>query len=181
MIIARLNDRALPLDRGTRYEDPLDKFLRKAGKGSVSGGGTQLGDLGEVASCEVEIELTNASGSDLDLLKLALERLGAPKGSVLLFEDSRESLSIGNLEGMAVYLNGTDLPDSTYQNSDVNHVYDEVNRLLEGIGSVHSHWEGPSETALYMYGSSYKSMKIAIDPFLATYPLCEKARVVQVA
>ena len=45
-----------------------------------------------------------------------------------------------------------DLPDETYRDCDVDVVYSEFNRLLTGIGSVHSHWQGPTETALYVYG-----------------------------
>jgi hypothetical protein len=62
----------------------------------------------------------------------------------------------------------------------VNHVFDELNRLLDGIGSVHSYWEGPTETALYAYGTSFEAMRDAIGELLQ-YPLCEKARVVQIA
>jgi hypothetical protein len=60
-------------------------------------------------------------------------------------------------------------------------VYDEFNRLLAGIGSAHSYWEGPTETAFYVYGSSFASMREALAGSLASYPLCEKARVVQIA
>jgi hypothetical protein len=44
----------------------------------------------------------------------------------------------GATEGLAVYLNGPDLPDTTYRDCDANVVYDEFNRLLEGSGRVHS-------------------------------------------
>ena len=46
LVIARLNDRAQPIDRGERYEDPLDAFLKANGLGEVSGGGTQLLETG---------------------------------------------------------------------------------------------------------------------------------------
>ena len=48
LVIARLNDRAQPMDRGDRYEDPLDAFLKANGLGEVSGGGTQLLETGEI-------------------------------------------------------------------------------------------------------------------------------------
>ncbi|NIM92180.1 MAG: hypothetical protein GTO18_00485 [Anaerolineales bacterium] len=181
IVIARLNDRAQPMDRGDIYEDPLDKILRDTGKGEVTGGGTQLSANGEIDYCEVEIILLDLSEETLNLVKLVLEKLGAPKGSKLLTGSAGEELPFGNLEGLAVYLNGTDLPESTYQDCDVNYVYEEFERLLDGIGSVHSYWEGPTETALYMYGSSYVAMKDAIADFLDSYPLCERVRVIQVA
>lgn len=48
-------------------------------------------------------------------------------------------------------------------------------------GELHSHSQGPTETALYMYGTSYEAMRAALAPLLESYPLCARARVVQVA
>lgn len=181
IVIAQLNDRAQPLDRGDLYEDPLDTVLQNAEKGRVTGGGTMLGANGEIEYCDVEIELENGSEEMIERLILVLEKLGAPKGSKLLIGERGEEIPFGTLEGLAVYLNGTDLPASTYQESDVNFVNSEFDRLLEGIGSVHSYWEGPTETALYMYGDSFTQMKDALVDFIDSYPLCERARVVQIA
>lgn len=50
-----------------------------------------------------------------------------------------------------------------------------------GIGSVHSHRQGPTETALYVYGRTAAEMRTALQPFLDSYPLCERARIVQIA
>jgi hypothetical protein len=141
IIIARLNDRAQPLDRGDLYEDPLDKLLRDAGMGEVTGGGTQLGEYGEISYCDVEIELNDADDEALKRIAIVLEKLGAPKGSKLLSE-GREDIPFGTLEGLAVYMSGTDLPESTYRDCDINYVYQELGRLLEGIGSVHSYGRG---------------------------------------
>jgi hypothetical protein len=119
------------------------------------GGGTMLGANGEIEYCDVEIELADDSEEMIERLILVLEKLGAPKGSKLFVNERGQEIPFGTLEGLAVYLNGTDLPASTYQECDVNFVYSEFDRLLEGIGSVHSYWEGPTETALYMYGESF--------------------------
>ena len=35
--------------------------------------------------------------------------------------------------------------------------------------------------ALYFYGSSFAEMKQRIEPFIATYPLCQKSRIEQIA
>ena len=181
MIIAVLNARLQPLDRGDLFEDPLDYVLQQTGKGEVTGGGTQLGAHGEIEFCEIEIVVNSADEETIGLIVAALEKMGAPKGSVLKFEDSRPEIALGQSEGMAVYLNGTDLPQSTYDECDVNTVYEEFEKRLEGIGQVQSYWEGPNETALYMYGESFNSMKEAIADFLDSYPLCHQARVVQTA
>jgi hypothetical protein len=181
IVIARLNARLQPLDRGTLYEDPLDAALRRAELGAVTGGGTLQDTNGEIELCDIEVELTDSSERSLELVRELLERLGAPKGSSLIVAAGGRELPFGSSEGLALYLNGTDLPDEVYRDSDVNHVYDELNRLLDGIGAVHSYWEGPTETALYAYGTSFESMRDALSGFLQSYPLCEKARVVQIA
>ncbi len=48
-------------------------------------------------------------------------------------------------------------------------------------GVVLSWWDGSAETALYLYGPSFTDMHEAIAGVLATYPLCERVRVVQIA
>ena len=147
LIIARLNDRAEPMDRGELYEDPLDEVLKKHGVGTVTGGGTQLGKDNEIEFCDIEIEIRLPADECITLIKNTLEELGAPKGSKLILDESSEELPFGSNEGLAVYLNGTDLPDEVYAECDFNFVYSEFNRLLESAGKVHSHWQGPTETA----------------------------------
>jgi hypothetical protein len=181
LIVARLNDRAQPMDRGELYEDPLQAVLTRHRAGSVVGGGTQLTEDSEIAFCEIEIELQEPAADRIALVKQTLEDLGAPKGSKLLLEAEGKELPLGKYEGLAVYLNGTDLPDEVYEQCDSNFVYDEFNRLLGPDGKVHSHWDGPTETALYLYGPSFETMKNRIAGFLASYPLCQRARVVQLA
>jgi len=180
LVIARLNDRSQPMDRGERYEDPLEAFLKANGLGEVSGGGTQLLETGEIEYCEVELQLTSTAPEVLAAVAEQLQSAGAPKGSCLVQPNGTEQ-PLGRQEGLAVYLNGTDLPDETYRDCDIDFVYSEFNRLLEGRGEVHSHWQGPTETALYIYGTSYDAMRAALSDFLATYPLCARARLERVA
>jgi len=181
MVIARLNVRAQPLDRGEVFEDPLGGILQAAGTGEVTGGGTMLGTDGEIEFCDLEITVPEATDAALGAIRNALEGLGAPKGSRLIWNEGANELEFGACEGLAVYLNGTDLPDAVYEQSDVNVVYEEFGRLVGGEGRVVSHWQGPRETALYLYGRSAETMLARIRPFLDTYPLCAKARIVKIA
>jgi hypothetical protein len=181
IVIARLNARAQPIDRGEVFEDPLDGVLQAAGIGSITGGGTQLGEEGEIQFCDLEISLPEASDAVLATIRKALEELGAPKGSKLIWNDGANELEFGSFEGLAVYLNGTDLPDSVYEQSDFGFVYEEFGRLLGNDGRVVSHWQGPTETALYLYGRSVETMLSRVRPFLDSYPLCAKARIVKIA
>jgi hypothetical protein len=180
MVIARLNARAQPLDRGEVFEDPLSDILQAAGIGEVTGGGTMLGEEGEIEFCDLEIMVPEATDAVLGAIRKALEGLGAPKGSRLIWNDGANELEFGTFEGLAVYLNGTDLPDAVYEQSDASFVYEELGRLVGSEGRVVSHWDGPRETALYLYGRSAKTMLARIRPCLDTYPLCAKARIVTI-
>jgi hypothetical protein len=180
VLVARLNAKLQPVHRGELFEDPLDEELKKASLGSIAGGGTQMAKSGEIEFCDIEIAAGSVSPEMTASIIRLIEQLGAPKGSKLYVAQGQQ-IPFGVSEGLAVYLNGSDLPKSVYQECDVNFVYGEFDRLLAGIGRVCSYWEGPRETALYMYGNSFASMKERLQEFLASYPLCQQCRVVQIA
>lgn len=180
-VVAQLNARIQPMHRGDFFEDPLNEELQRASIGEVSGGGTMQSQNGEIAFCDIEIELTEYDHEAVNRIIEVLERLGAPKGSKLKIEAENREVSFGVSEGLAVYLNGTDLPDHVYQTCDSNFVYSEFDRLLEGEGRVLSYWQGPTETAFYLYGKSFEQMRAKVAKFVHTYPLCQKCRIEQVA
>jgi hypothetical protein len=59
-----LNARLMPLDRGGRFEDPLEELLReKLRRFEVTGGGTMMNKNREPVSCDIEISFKgNADG-----------------------------------------------------------------------------------------------------------------------
>jgi len=179
---ARLNARILPMDRGDRYEDPLIEALAENGYAEVTGGGTGQSENGEIAYCGIDLNLFDVEKGVPFICEFLAAR-GAPRGSAVEFEQNGERVEapFGFLEGLAIYLNGTDLPDEVYQTCDVNELYEELNQLLGGRGDIQGHWQGPTETALYLYGYSADEMKARIAEKLANYPLCRKARVEQIA
>ena len=179
LAVARMNDRAQPIERGDLYEDPLQEMLETTGIGEVTGGGTQVDEKGEIEFCDIEIYLQDTAPATINALIGMLEKLGCPKGSKLLVE-GRE-VPFGQLEGLAVYFNGTELPDKVYQECDINHVFAEFERLLGKQGKIHSTWGGPTETAFYLFGKSCAEMRKRLSAFMASYPLCQKARLVQIA
>ena len=90
-----------PLERGERFEDPLEAVLQRSGLGTITGGGSQLDEPHEDGRPRVEF-----AGLDVDLydvarglalLRAELVRLGAPAGTSLLYElDGQEhELGIG--------------------------------------------------------------------------------------
>jgi hypothetical protein len=113
---ARLNARILPLDRGDRYEDPLAEALAENGFAELTGGGTGQSENGEIAYCGIDLNLFDID-SGVPLICNFLAARGAPRGSALEFEQNgdRVEAPFGFLEGLAIYLNGTDLPDEVYK------------------------------------------------------------------
>lgn len=181
-ITAQLNARVQPLDRGEYFEDPLDDVLQSSGLGEVTGGGTQMADEPDgIEYCDIEIMVKDESDDIVKKIIETLEQLGAPKGSLLKFSSEAADIPFGKLEGMALFLNGTDLPAEVYEESDVNKIISSCDELLEGIGSFRGHWEGSRETALYFYGDSFDAMKSAVADFIESDPGCALTRVVQIA
>lgn len=88
---------------------------------------------GEVTECDIEID--ELSDVTVDAVSETLATMLAPKGSTLYVSDQDRRIDFGAHEGLALYLNGTDLPDDVYRDCDSNHVYEECGRLLEGWGS----------------------------------------------
>jgi len=72
------------------------------------------------------------------------------------------------------------LPDEVYRECDINVVWEEFSRRLEGQGEIRGHWQGPTETALYIYGKSKSTMRDLISDYMRSYPLCHGARIVDI-
>ncbi len=180
-VTAQLNCRVRPVARGDHFEDPLTDTLVAAGVGAVTGGGTMMtkGPDG-IAYVDLEIQLDHLCPENLQIIIDRLEELGAPKGSKLIVEDTGDETTFGKAEGLGLYLNGSDLPDAVYATGDVNHVIEECLRLI-GNDAIFGYWESEKETALFFYGGDFAAMQAAIADFVASYPLCQKSRVVQIA
>lgn len=174
-VTARLYEHIEPLDRGERYEDPLDAALREAGVGEVTGGGSQLGALGEIEFADIEIVVSDVDAA-LPVITEALEKAGAPAGSQLLGSEAvlRE---FGTRQSVAVYLDGVSLPDEVYANLDFE---DTIGRLTEAAGtdSYHGYWQGAQETGLFFFGDDAEAMCSRIEAVLRQMPIGQNARVV---
>lgn len=181
-VVAELNHLLMPLDRGARYEDPLQDALSADGLGKVVGGGTMQLQSGEIEYIDMQVALTDMTRG-IPFLVERLESFGAPKGSKIKVYDREppREIPFGKVEGVGIYLDGVSLPDEVYATSDVNVVIEELNSRLTGHGEMQSYWQGPRETALYFYGVSADEMKKRMSDFLAVYPLCAGARVLTIA
>ena len=182
-ITLNLNARLQPMHRGD-LEDVLDEVLDKSDIGFVDGGGTLMFPSGEVKSCDIELALNDGSEETIAELEKIIDTMGVPKGSKLLWTASdgeKTERPVGRMEGMALYLNGTDVPKEVYESSDINYVIEQLESRMDGIGRLYSWWEGPEKTALYFYGQSYEKMTAAIQDFIREYPLCQKCVVERIA
>ncbi len=182
-VYIELNARMMPFERGEVFEDPIDAELKRRRLGSVTGGGTKLNpEHTEPVKCTVDMELLDLE-KGIPFVRAALESLGAPKGSRLSYSiDGRDvELFFGVNEGLAIYLNGTDLPAEVYKNEDVNVLIDRLGSALEDHGVMLGHCEGRAETVLYFYGKSFARMEELVRPVMEASPLCQRARVVRVA
>ncbi len=77
----------MPLQRGTKYEDPLNRALIEAGLGAVTGGGSVQGTDGSIEWISLDMRLCDLDGA-LEFVRAKLRALGAPKGSVLKFREA---------------------------------------------------------------------------------------------
>lgn len=181
VVIARMNARLQPLDRYDILEEPLGEPLKQRCQGQVTGGGTQLSEDDGIVFCDLEIVVPDTGDDTITGIIAELEKIGAPKGSRLLLDGETREVPFGRAEGIAVYLNGVDLPDEVYETCDMDEVIENFEKLMDGSGRYWSFWQGERETALFLYGASAARMREQIEPFMASYPLCQKARVERIA
>ena len=168
-----------PVSRGERYEDPVQAALAAQQLGIVDGGGSQLGEADEIVFAELELYLADLDQA-LELTKRVLEQAGAPVGSELRFQRDGAAVVVpfGTQECVAIYLDGTTLPDEVYALSDGDALIDRINQTLGSEGQVRASWDGPRDTALYVYGANAEDLYTRLEPVLLQDPQCQNARVV---
>jgi hypothetical protein len=71
-----------PIERGERFEDPLQAALEKEKVGEVTGGGSQMGEGKTVEFCGLDVEVTDRD-KGLRLIREVMRRLNAPAGTVI--------------------------------------------------------------------------------------------------
>jgi hypothetical protein len=177
LILARVYEHIEPMDRGDRYEDPLQAILEKMGIGRITGGGSQLDELGSITYADVEIELADVD-EGLRIVAETLEAAGAPQGSELIrASDNRVLREFGKVQCLAIYLDGTSLPDEVYANLDFEAVVAEI-AAAAGDDSYRGFWQGPEETGMFFFGPDADAMFARVEPVLRRLPIGQNARVV---
>lgn len=180
LVIARIPEHIDPMDRGLRYEDPAQDALAIRELGMVTGGGSQLTAASEIGYVDVEFALADLDGA-LEVVQRILQEAGAPVGSHLLYEQNGVEVErpFGVQEGLAVYLDGTSLPEEIYAETNIDALMEQLALAAESVnGELRSTWNGPTETALYHYGPSADAMLVALQPVLHDFAICQNARLV---
>ena len=71
-----------PIERGERFEDPLQAALAAEDLGEVTGGGSQMGEGKTVEFCGLDVEVTDRERG-LQVIREVMRRLNAPPGTVI--------------------------------------------------------------------------------------------------
>lgn len=119
-----------------------------------------------------DVDLDSLAGTIADFL----DSRGAPRGSRVVDGSGAVLRTFGVTEGLARYLNGTDLPAEVYAASDTNEIVDAVNAALGDGGRMLSYWHGPEDTALYLYGPSEEVMRARLADLVASRPDTQLSR-----
>jgi hypothetical protein len=70
----------------------------------------------------------------------------------------------------------TVLPDEVYATIDVNELLEQIGSRLGTEGMMQSYWEGPTEAALYLYGSSAGRIEELLADLIRSHPLTQLCR-----
>src|SRR5437879_57403 len=81
-----------PLERGDRFEDPLDRALQARGKlGRCTGGGTTFDVVAGITGCDIEVEVKDLARA-LPVVRDALATANAPAGTTVTDPDADKVL-----------------------------------------------------------------------------------------
>jgi hypothetical protein len=78
----KIPEKIMPVDRGKKYEDPINDLLSQHHLGEVSGGGTMLTKDKQIEYVGLDVDVTDPEKA-IPLLVSKLKEIGAPKGTVI--------------------------------------------------------------------------------------------------
>lgn len=186
-IILLLNYRMLP-DHLFATEDRLRNIVQeRIPRCGVTGSGVVQNAEGEPQSCDLQLEVEGNIDQTLAALIEIMRSWGAPRGSSAVVRDSKGNetdtpVPFGVTDGLALYLKARGLPDEVYETNSTDDLIDLLSQHLEGEGEgrIVSYWEGPDETALYLYGPSATRMRELIADVLNSHPLAQGCRIADI-
>ncbi len=153
-----------PIDRGERFEDPLSDLLDGKIRGfEVTGGGTSVSKSG-LSNCDIDMTFDESADEVLPAIIAALEKLGAPKGSVARIGGKDKTVKFGVAEGVAVHLPGLE------GSGGIQAVLGRCEAGVAGAGEFWTGWTNADEAVLCFYGPSAERMRELLTPVLNSEP-----------
>lgn len=92
-VFVKVTESIMPIERGSKYEDPLDAALKQARLGEVTGGGSSLAKDKKIEWVGIDVELTDVV-KGVPFLRKKLIDLGAPKGSTLEYKFNGNKIEV---------------------------------------------------------------------------------------
>jgi hypothetical protein len=180
MLIFEINDRIGPIDRFMTYTEPLENFLKEKNWGNVLNEGTFLNENGEISCCDIHIELADTPNNEQIISEITnfLEELGMPKGSILKLPNINQSLAVGKMEGLGLYLNKD---YSLLPGLEIEKFAQDLHNNVGHTNLADRSWSSEKEDAVYFYNLSFRSMEIKVRQYLVEYNLNGFERIVQIA
>ena len=99
---------------------------------------------------------------------------GLPAGSQI--EINGATAPFGRLQGLGLYLNGTQLGEDAYAHGDLQATADALAEASGDAGALWSHWMGPAETAFYFYGPDAVELRERLAVIIPDLPLLQRSR-----
>ena len=85
-LYVEIPDSVGPIERGEKYEDPIEDVLSENSLGEVTGGGTMLATDKSIKYVGLDVTVYDLDKS-LPIIAAELRKIGAPKGTVIHFSE----------------------------------------------------------------------------------------------
>lgn len=93
LVVVKINESIMPIDRGHKYEDPLNKALKEAKLGEVTGGGTMLSKIRKIEWVGIDVELNDVD-KGVPFLRHKLIELGVPPDTTLEYRSHGRQIEV---------------------------------------------------------------------------------------
>lgn len=174
-----------------KFEQSIDEILKNNKIGVVLGGKCIYKERKEAEACEIYLSLRyDAPGFISDISAYLEQVLNIPRGSML--EGPHGYKALGQLSGISVYLDVTDLPIEEVK-EDYSSMLKEIGETFKGKRCLFDMWEATVEdnpdfahikthmVGLFYYSDDYEYMKSSIEPIVQKTVFAEVYKIVRCA
>lgn len=175
-VTVRVNARLQEAQLAEAITGLLADLLARVSPGSlVLDARLETGPHGEPRAALADLMVVPAEAEDVLTAIFDLGH-GLPRGSTITINDRQAPF--GELAGVALYLNGTQLDPEVYAAGDLQATADALTEAVGETGRLWAHWSGPAETALYFYGPDAAALRARLETAVPEQPLLTRSRMV---